>query len=78
MAGERSASGGDDMKIVVNGEERDVVDGILLSVLIEELGISCARAAVERNREIVPPERYGETELQQGDRLEIVSFVGGG
>jgi len=66
------------MKILVNGEEKDVADGILLSVLIEEVGISCARAAVERNREIVPPEAYDKTPLHEGDRIEIVSFVGGG
>jgi len=66
------------MKIIVNGEERDVMDGVLLSNLIEELGISCARVAVERNRSIVPPELFGKTELEEGDRLEIISFVGGG
>ncbi len=66
------------MKIIVNGEEREIGDGILLSTLIQELGISCARVAVERNREIVPPEVYEKTQLKQGDRLEIVSFVGGG
>ena len=66
------------MKIIVNGEEREIGDGILLSTLIQELGISCARVAVEKNREIIPPEAYENTQLKQGDRLEIVSFVGGG
>ena len=66
------------MKIIVNGEEREIGDGILLSTLIQELGISCARVAVERNREIVPPDLYEKTLLEEGDALEIVSFVGGG
>ncbi len=66
------------MKVIVNGEEREVEKGIMLSNLIEELGISCARVAVERNREIVAPDIYNKTELEEGDQLEIVGFVGGG
>lgn len=66
------------MKITVNGEERDAPDGSLLSALIESLGISCSRVAVERNREIVDPGVYDKTTLSEGDQLEIVSFVGGG
>ena len=66
------------MKVTVNGEEREVEDGILLSGLIEELGISCSRVAVERNRSIVPPDAYDKTQLEHGDSLEIISFVGGG
>jgi len=66
------------MKVIVNGEEREVEKGIMLSNLIEELGISCARVAVERNREIVAPDNYNKTELEEGDQLEIVGFVGGG
>ena len=45
---------------------------------LEELGFSAGRIAVERNGEIVPRNRYGETLLADGDVLEIVSFVGGG
>ncbi len=66
------------MKIFVNSEERDVNRGTTLLTLLEQLGIGCARVAVERNREIVPPADYGRTELAEGDRLEVVSFVGGG
>jgi thiamine biosynthesis protein ThiS len=66
------------MKVIVNGEEREVAKGVMLSNLIEELGISCARVAVERNREIVAPHIYNKTELEEGDQLEIVGFVGGG
>jgi thiamine biosynthesis protein ThiS len=66
------------MNVIINGENREVSDRILLSTLIEEMGISSTRVAVERNRRIVPPEEYGNTRLAEGDRLEIVSFVGGG
>ncbi len=66
------------MEIFINGEEKEVKDGVLLSNLIKELGISCARVAVERNRTIVPPEDFDKTELEEGDKLEIISFVGGG
>jgi len=66
------------MKIQLNGEEREVVEGATLSILLGELGFSTARVAVERNREIVPPESYKATVLAEGDVLEVVGFVGGG
>jgi sulfur carrier protein len=66
------------MKITINGDEREIKQKTSLSTLIEELGISCNRVAVERNHHIVPPGKYDQTELQAGDNLEIVSFVGGG
>ena len=49
-----------------------------LSALISELGMKPDRVAVELNREIVPREQWTQTVLQDGDRLEIVHFVGGG
>jgi len=49
-----------------------------LASLIEELGMKADRVAVELNREIVPRSHWGATALHQGDRLEIVHFVGGG
>ncbi len=66
------------MKIYVNGEVRDCQAGSTLAELLAELKLSCSRVAVERNREIVPPQVYETTELQEGDRLEVVGFVGGG
>ena len=66
------------MRIVVNGEEREVSEGTVLSALLHDLGIDPRRTAVERNREIVPREAYERTVLAAGDRLEIVRFVGGG
>jgi len=56
-----------------------VVDGVgTLAQLVEHLGMKGDRVAVELNREIVRREQWVETELQEGDRLEIVHFVGGG
>lgn len=66
------------MKIIVNGEEQLVSDGVTVSMLLEELEIFGERIAVERNREIIPHSRFKDLGLQEGDRLEIVHFVGGG
>ncbi|GAB4298926.1 MAG: sulfur carrier protein ThiS [Desulfuromonadia bacterium] len=65
------------MTLTVNGEERDF-DGGTLTRLLEQLGIDPRRVAVERNREIVPKMKYDEIHLADGDRIEIVHFVGGG
>ena len=66
------------MKLQVNGEEHDLPATLTLAALIERLGMRADRVAVERNREIVARERWPATELREGDRLEIVHFVGGG
>ncbi|HSC40755.1 MAG TPA: sulfur carrier protein ThiS [Candidatus Binatia bacterium] len=66
------------MKLKINGEEREIVDGLTVTALLEELKIRPARVVVERNREIVAREVYGITRLADGDTLEIVHFVGGG
>ena len=66
------------MKLKINGEEREIADGLTVTVLLEELKIRPARVVVERNREIVAREAYGITRLADGDTLEIVHFVGGG
>ena len=63
--------------VTVNGQPQNAA-GQSLAHLLEELGFSAGRIAVERNGEIVPRNRYGETLLADGDVLEIVSFVGGG
>jgi thiamine biosynthesis protein ThiS len=71
------------MKLQINGEEAvletDPGQGtVTLAALIESLSMKPDRVAVELNREIVPRDRWPETPLQDGDRLEIVHFVGGG
>ncbi|HXG60622.1 MAG TPA: sulfur carrier protein ThiS [Planctomycetota bacterium] len=66
------------MRLVVNGEPRDVRDGATLEDLVRELGLERRPIAVERNRRVVPRDRYAATRLEDGDRLEIVGLVGGG
>ena len=66
------------MKITINGEERDFASLSTLSGLVEQLGMKPDRIAVELNRELIPRERWAERQLSEGDRLEIVHFVGGG
>ena len=68
------------MKLHINGEQRDFTEPApsTLAVLIEILGMKSDRVAVELNRDIVPRDRWAETRLNDGDRLEVVHFVGGG
>jgi len=66
------------MKVVVNGEEKDISEGLTVEGLLNKLGIGKERVAVELNLDIVPKSRFAETVLNDGDRVEIVSFVGGG
>ena len=66
------------MKLVINGEERSVADSLDLAALITSLGMKADRIAVELNREIVQRGKWAETPVREGDRLEIVHFVGGG
>ena len=65
------------MRIQVNGEPREVAATTVLA-LVEELGLDVRKVAVERNLEIVPRSLHASTALEDGDRLEIVQFVGGG
>jgi len=66
------------MEIVLNGENRTLDAVQTLRELIEQIGLDERKVAVERNLEIVPRSTYGQTQLQNGDRIEIVEFVGGG
>jgi sulfur carrier protein len=66
------------MTVTINGETRTLPASITLSALVESLGMKSDRVAVELNREIVPRDRWPQTALNEGDRLEIVHFVGGG
>ena len=65
------------MEILINGESHTVGE-VTVGELLSSLGLDPARLAVERNREIVPKREYDSTRLADGDRLEIVQFVGGG
>jgi len=71
------------MKLFINGEERTFLSTpdsapFTLAALIVELSMKPDRVAVELNREIAPRSTWAETKLNEGDRLEIVHFVGGG
>jgi thiamine biosynthesis protein ThiS len=65
------------MNLTINGETQ-ASSAETLSALVEALGMKSDRVAVELNREIVPREQWPQTPLRDGDRLEIVHFVGGG
>ncbi|RZJ01928.1 MAG: sulfur carrier protein ThiS [Brevundimonas sp.] len=65
------------MRIQVNGDTRETAARTILG-LVEELGLDIRKVAVERNLEIVPRSLHGETALSEGDRIEVVQFVGGG
>ena len=64
--------------VIVNGERRTIEEGSSIADLLRTLGLDALHVAVERNREIVPRSAHAETPLISGDRLEIVTFVGGG
>ncbi len=66
------------MNITLNGEKRDVPDGLTVRGLLEHLKIQTEKVAVERNLEIVKKAAYDATMLQEGDSLEVVSFMAGG
>jgi thiamine biosynthesis protein ThiS len=66
------------MNLVINGENRTLPEPLSVSGLVEHLGMKADRVAVELNLDIVPRERWQGTQLADGDRLEIVHFVGGG
>ena len=66
------------MLLTVNGEEREFDSSLTVSQLLGELGIDARKVALERNLEIVPRSAYEGTELIEGDRLEVVHFIGGG
>ena len=66
------------MKIRINGEEKEIKEGLSLAALLDELQIRPGRVVVELNRNIIAREAHGSTALKEGDALEIVHFVGGG
>ena len=67
-----------EIAIVLNGEPRRVPAGQSVAALVDSLQLKPGRVAVERNREIVPKSEHALTVLEDGDRLELVQFVGGG
>jgi sulfur carrier protein len=66
------------MRIEVNGQPKDVATGTTVTALLEILGLGGTLVAVERNEEIVPRAEHARCALTEGDRIEVVEFVGGG
>ena len=66
------------MKIILNGEEKDIKDVMSISALVADVGIESHKVAVERNLEIVPKSEYDSVLLANNDKIEIVHFIGGG
>jgi sulfur carrier protein len=66
------------MKILLNGQEKNLGTPITVAVLLQEMGLGDRRVAVEVNREIVPRSRHNDFQLQDDDRVEVVFAIGGG
>lgn len=66
------------LALTINGEARRVPAGLTIAGLIEHLGLGGRRVAVERNKAIAPRATHATVVLEDGDRLELVTFVGGG
>ena len=66
------------MNLTVNGEPHALADVADVAGLVAALGLDARKVAVERNLEIVPRSAYARTALADGDRIEIVHFIGGG
>jgi sulfur carrier protein len=66
------------MQIQVNGEPREAPEAFTVQALLEELGITGGRIAVEVNADIVPRSEHARHALQDGDRIEVVHAIGGG
>ena len=66
------------MQLTINGEAREVPEGLSLAGLLQHLELTEGLVAIERNREVVPRREHASVFVQAGDVLEIVQFVGGG
>jgi thiamine biosynthesis protein ThiS len=66
------------VSVTINGESRVLPAALTVEGLLKELGIEGRKVAVERNLEIVPKSAFNATQVADGDRLEIVHFIGGG
>lgn len=65
------------MRLVLNGEEREV-EAATVADLVDRLGLAGQAVAVELNRQVVPKRQHAQTRLSEGDRVEVVTLVGGG
>lgn len=68
----------DTIPVTVNGDERRIAAGHTVKSFLESLDLHPGLVVVERNQEILDRDRYGDIEVEAGDVLELVHFVGGG
>jgi sulfur carrier protein len=66
------------VRVRINGQDRDIPDGSTIARLLQDMDAPPQRVAVEVNRELVTRSRFGQTTLNEGDAIEIVTLVGGG
>jgi thiamine biosynthesis protein ThiS len=66
------------VRVQLNGEAREIPEGLTVAGLLAHLGVKAPRVAVEVNEAVVTKDRYEAQALQAGDSVEIVAFVGGG
>jgi thiamine biosynthesis protein ThiS len=66
------------MRITLNGEPREMADGHSVASLLADLGIPAERVAVELNLKVVDRQTFPGTPLREGDRVEVIGFIGGG
>jgi thiamine biosynthesis protein ThiS len=68
----------DTIRATINGQDRELASGLTMSALLADLDLQPVRVAIEVNRELVSRCDFAETTIRDGDRIEIVTFVGGG
>ena len=66
------------MQVYINDEAKTLESGTTLAALAGQLGLDMRKVAMEVNLTIIPRSQYGETALSEGDKIEIVQFIGGG
>lgn len=66
------------MHVIVNGESRALANALTIEDFLRDLGVDSRKVAVELNLEIVPKSTFGTINVRDGDRIEIVHFIGGG
>lgn len=66
------------MRIIVNGNEKNVTDPTNIATLLELIGVHPGQVVTEHNNDLIAPERYPDIYLSDGDRIELIQFVGGG
>jgi len=66
------------MKVKINGQEKIFSGELSLKQLMDELKLDSSKVAIERNLEIIPCSEHSITQLNDGDNIEIVQFIGGG